>query len=425
MEYLNTLSRFWTMLHSLIFFLMLDDLRFHNRTILLSVLGMTPLLFLIESLFTRLGIEFLPAHFYLTLLLPSLLFCFIISKKRDFRFLYTFFLCYSVCFEIAALTVIIDHWLGSGSLIVSFAARIVIFLILDYLIWKYFRKLHLELLRSEATGWGLFSVMSILFFVLLFITITYPTHIVNRPQDLPETLLVFAVIPLTYVAIYRMLFGQMKHYQTDIQRQNAEKQSELLLNELYTEKEYVAKARQTYHDIRHILLVVLEYLDQGSYEEVKSYLSDYRVSIEESAMPNYCENDAANAVLHIYARRCSYDRITYEVNAVIPKTLPYSSIESGALFGNLIENAYEAAGKCSEPFIRVSAVTKNNHLYLEITNSVCQTVEFLDGLPVSTKPGGGGGIGVRSVADILSKYGGMMKMQQNGDVFITQIIQAL
>ena len=60
---------------------------------------------------------------------------------------------------------------------------------------------------------------------------------------------------------------------------------------------------------------------------------------------------------------------------------------------------------------------------LEIRNSVSGKVVFDNGLPVTTKAGGG--IGTKSAGRIVEKHGGLLLMKQEGDVFVTRLIQAL
>lgn len=62
-------------------------------------------------------------------------------------------------------------------------------------------------------------------------------------------------------------------------------------------------------------------------------------------------------------------------------------------------------------------------LLIEIKNSVSKKVKFFEYFPVSSKPRGG--IGVRSAKKYLNKYFGLIRLKQEGNIFITQIIQKI
>lgn len=142
-------------------------------------------------------------------------------------------------------------------------------------------------------------------------------------------------------------------------------------------------------------------------------------------MREFSVNPVANAVMRIYERKAQSLCIDFAVFADIPATLPLTTSETGVLFSNLMENAVEACGQV-EPSMRQIVLNVYNGekgLKLELRNSICGTVQMVNGMPRSTKPGGG--TGTKSICRIVKKYGGMLRFKQEKEQFITQIILPL
>ena len=424
MEFLKSFSFIWSMTFILVAFLMLYDLRFdRKKNILITCAAMIPLILLTAVLFAMYGADVMSRLIFLTLSVPSFLFFFFMAKKRDGKFFFTFCFLDTVGFELIALTMLLDQWIGNGSGVVLFVARLILFPLLTVLALRYFRKPYMELQENIHKGWGLCALVSALFYVLLAYMVSFPSVITDRPEDVPAVLLVFLLMPVTYFSMFRVLSEQMKAYWEEELRRNIERQAELLENELEVGKDYIARAKQYRHDVRHILQVTLEHLKHNDIQGAQEYLTDYSNLIGESALVTFCDNPTVNALLRMNDRRCEQEGILFHCVAVLPKELPYTQVEMGILFGNLLENAWEAAKKCEKPFVRFFSQCRDGRLYVQIENSVADTVEFAGDVPVSTKEGGG--IGVKSATEILNKYAGMMEMKQEGDTFTTQIIQPL
>lgn len=420
--------RFFSMLYSLCFvlviFLMLYDLRFDRRkNNLISALAMSPLILLTAVLFFVLGNEVMSKLIFVILSVPSLIFFLLMAKKRDGRFFFTFCVADTICFELIVLTTLLDHWLGGDRAILLFVSRLILFPVLSVIIWKYVRKPYKACQNSVPEGWGLFAVVSALYYGLLAYMVSFPTVITERPGDVPELLLVFIIMPLTYAGIFQTLNKQRGLYEAQEQHANADKQRLLLQLELAAEREHVEHARQHRHDMRHVIAVARDYIQKENFVGADKYLAEFDRSITSHSLTNYCENHIMNALLHITARMCEESGVAYSIEAQSPAALPYNDTEISVLFGNLFENAYEAALKCEKPFLHITVQVKNENLLVEIRNSVAGKVAFRNGLPVTTKAEGG--IGVKSAKKVLDKYGGMLRQQQEGNVFITQTAQRL
>jgi len=203
-----------------------------------------------------------------------------------------------------------------------------------------------------------------------------------------------------------------------------EAKAQLLESEILSYQESLEAAKQNRHDLRHHNALVLDFLENGDTSGAISYLRLNERAIDAAKPVRFSVNPTANAVLRVYSRQAQAKDITFAAGADIPENLPLDAPELCALLSNLLENAVEACEKVAPPerHIAVQTQTDENGLRLEVRNSAVADI-FEDGMPVSTKPGGG--TGTKSIAHIVKTHGGMLRFKQEDGEFFTQIILPL
>lgn len=203
-----------------------------------------------------------------------------------------------------------------------------------------------------------------------------------------------------------------------------DKSMDAMRAELALREEIFLNTRITRNDLRHHNAQTLAYLENGDTEGATSYLKTHDSHISEPTLRQYCQNPVANAMLHMYVRMVRAEGISCTVETVIPESLPFSEQEICILFGNLLQNAIESCRRTEKGISRiltVSAQVDDIHLLLEIKNTAIGTVRFNEhGLPLSDRPGGG--IGTRSVAEMIKKHGDMVRFQQMYGIFTVQLM---
>lgn len=424
MEILRDISIFWSFIHILVLFMILYEAKYtKKKNLIITLSAMLPLIIINGILFVLYGNEIMSKLMILTMSLPSLIFFLWMSKVKDGRFFFTFCLVDTLCYVIILSTSILDYYLGNNKYILMFITRLIIFPLLEILTYKFLRTKYLEIQSSKIRGWGICAIVSVLYYILLAYMTSYPTFIIERPDDIISLVLIFIIMPLSYYAIFRVLTWEKKLHIEVEQKLMMDKQIKVLENEIAVSKDYIEHARHNRHDMRHNISVILDYLKKNDVEGAKAYLAEYNDAIEDSAMVMYCENEIVNAIIRLNLRKCANENIKFTVNTVIPKNLPYTKTETATIFGNVLENAYEAAKECENGFVEIHSKFNDGILLIEIKNSVSKEVEFFEDFPVSSKPRGG--IGVRSAKKCLNKYFGLIRLKQEGNIFITQIIQKI
>lgn len=181
----------------------------------------------------------------------------------------------------------------------------------------------------------------------------------------------------------------------------------------------IDEARRAKHDVRHHILLMKQYLRHGELDELAKYLDEYQESVPDDTLAMFCENNAVNAVLEYFAQRAKSADIKYSVRAVIPQDIGIDECDMSVLFGNLLENAIEAAAsdsaECKE--IDVNVATDEAQMCVTVDNTYTGTPPSeKNGAILSTKHTGNG-IGTASVRGIVEKYNGIVRFETRDGKF--------
>ena len=78
------------------------------------------------------------------------------------------------------------------------------------------------------------------------------------------------------------------------------------------------------------------------------YLAQYAEQREQKGRIVLCRNMLADAILQYYQTLCKNNDVAFECLANLPQTLSIPDTDFSILFGNLLENAWEAARQTPE-----------------------------------------------------------------------------
>ncbi|WP_418708577.1 GHKL domain-containing protein [Anaerotignum faecicola] len=90
-----------------------------------------------------------------------------------------------------------------------------------------------------------------------------------------------------------------------------------------------------------------------------------------------------------------------------------------SLISNALENAVHGCEKTENGYIKVKIYEKNKKLCINIANSLCENIVFENHMPVAKNAGHG--IGVKSMASVVEKYGGVYGFFADGNEFRFQV----
>ncbi|MCR5601438.1 MAG: GHKL domain-containing protein, partial [Ruminococcus sp.] len=188
-------------------------------------------------------------------------------------------------------------------------------------------------------------------------------------------------------------------------------------------RRYLQETSEIRHDFRQHIVYISELLEQGQIEKAKKYLSPIMESVNRTHRI-ICTNQAVDAIAN------HYDDIARSINVVVSWSfdltdkLPIDEADMCAVMGNLVENAIQAAeqleGDNRLVNVRIGLLPPKT-LVISIYNAYKgRLILDKNGLPVTEKKNHG--IGLRSVRNIVERYGGTMEIETHNGIFNVSIL---
>lgn len=418
MTILRDISRVVSLIFTLVIFLLLFESRYSKKkSLAISLATMIPLSIINYLLSIIIDIENLGNIMLLTLSIPSCIVFWILAKNRDGRFFFTFCMVDTIILETLFITQIINFYVTPNSYLFMFLSRLILYPLLTFFVYKFVRPIYLAVQQYTQDGWGLFAIISALFYIVITLMMTQPTIITDRPEYLPVLLLVFVLMPVIYIHIISTL-GRL---QTIHDMKEQDSIIKLQVSNLTARMDELATADQKFrverHNFRHKMNTIAGLLEMQQYDKIRSLLKEYSESLQETHISRYCKNAIMDAVLFNYLNRAKHRNIQVTHKLAFPEEIPVNESELAMVFANALENAINACEKL-EPekrFIEVK-VLNNPRFIIQISNSFDGNIEFdKSGVPVSHESEHG--LGTRSIVAFCEKNNAFYQFKTDGDKF--------
>lgn len=310
--------------------------------------------------------------------------------------------------------------------------------VISKLIYFLSTKICLSLSRSlpsdlPDTGPTVLLLASFSFSTIFVLIIMAYLTLFNKLTATMETLMSIAalILLLSDLAIFAVY-----QYSQKLNRDNLNLQ--LLQQKDQAEGEYFIALENQYerqrvllHDLRRHLTVIKEFaLDSGD-QQVVQYVSALQKLPALQRKVKYCGNIMLNVVLSRYKELCDEKDIQFSIDVRDVDVDFLAQNDITALFGNLLENAMEAAEKTENPYLELfigsSGDTQSDaRLFVSLTNSC-------DEEPVKDSAGNfltrklnkeRHGVGQKSIRRAVKKYEGIIDQQFDSEahLFHTSIL---
>lgn len=419
---LRDLSIYWSLFHVALIFVMLFRSRFsRKKTLILAGTGIGILMLLNCIGLTVLGGNTMGRLFLLTCSLPSLIYFWLLSEDRKGKFLLTFCLADTSCLWVLAVTNLLDTFLGGGQYVLMLISRLILFPLLEYLVYRYFRKPYLELQEAVDKGWGIFAGMTMLYYVLVAVMADFPTNISERPEDAPVFVLVLLLMFFTYATMFSALYRQLLLNR----KQQSERSLAAQKHSLELQLESQQQIRKLKHDMKGHAATLSGLLAAGKTEEVVNYLKNMEYVMESLFKP-FCPNMYLNAVFSYYFQKFQELGMKLQLDLQIgEEALPY--MELCQILSNGLENAWEAVSKLPAKEREASAQMKYSRDYLIIRiKNKCRGDLYVEKgtVPGSSKEEKGHGFGLSTVQDAAERlHGEMLCYTDNGNFVLDVMVR--
>lgn len=260
----------------------------------------------------------------------------------------------------------------------------------------------------------------ILFFmqgIVIFFLIGFLIFINNMEQALPYVWTCVIVIVLVLIII-----GLLCIYNYVYKKEQRVKQEQVRLQEVLMVREENQACHAVIHDTRHFLYTVQSLLEHEDIEEAKKLLQDCVDA--KLTKKRFCNRAVLNVILQYYQSVCDKAGISLAVDIREAVLSDLNDTEMTVLFGNLLENAYEAAGNQGFIKLRVDVNEHSGMTVIEEKNSYLGEIKKdKAGKLITSKNKEEHGIGMQSIEKIVRRHEGVYiyDFDKNTHIFRSKI----
>lgn len=379
-----------------------------TNSALLQWLGYSGLSKLLIILFTT-WLPFVSLHMYL-------------SKDGFFKCLFNLgviFGTFSTIYWISSFFISLFH----AQLLADIFIRAVFYALTLFICHRYVKKKYRLFVDTINQYWGLISITSILFALLLAMQIDLSILYFDV-----KTYVCLALTSSLMLLMYVIVFLTFQNTHDLMLKSQAEQRMKLqvaLQKEQYHAVQNKIEADRAFrHDLRHHANLLTGLLMEGKLQEALDYLQKPGRLATRGSSHRYCENLVVNTILIYHVEQARANGIMVECKAAIPEIIAIDEMDLCAVLSNLLENAVEHGGGTS-PQMTVSILQNKGQLCVRIQNSIGSiTKQDKNGNYHSTKSQAGG-IGLRSVEAIVAKYNGAINVTHTQTTFTVDIAMKL
>ncbi len=180
-------------------------------------------------------------------------------------------------------------------------------------------------------------------------------------------------------------------------------------------KQEVEESKRIRHDMRHHFNMIDGYVQNRQYDQLSSYVSEFKTSSIQKNSNEYCPIDVINILSHHYDTLCRENNIHLDIRYSLQtaktdiKQVDMSDGDLCCLFSNLMENAVESCLRAEKRnhSIRVAIVRPGpSQLYIRVWNDTDGNIKANGNNYVSSKEKDRQGYGLISIRRIAEKYQG-------------------
>ncbi|MEG0423845.1 MAG: GHKL domain-containing protein [Erysipelotrichaceae bacterium] len=435
----------------LLLFTFKDDLRFSYK---INFIIITLLIFLssiASNIVVKLGlINGIFESFYALFMLFVLIIIMVVflknTKKNLFKIIFTIFLYKSLADSIILTARLFSRYhtfllntdidpvssyflVSNGLPAVMFDTLFILISVpfILYLVKEYIRPLIES--QENYNFWRYLWLIPLTFFIL-FRFFIYPSYFVQTYDSYNIMLLISPIWVICIAFVYLLILKMLLQTANALQVQ---KELELTNLHIKMEEEHyenfqlsVEKMRKTKHDSRHRILLLKSYIKDNNLVALDKELDCEFNEMQDNCYQSICDNYAIDVIAGHYLAKFNKDKISNEFNLNIKNNIFVTPIDLSVLFGNLLENAYEAIERQIDlpKFVQIKArLTSDSTMVLSIRNSYEGIIqEGPQGFNSSKRPEIG--IGLKSVQAIVKKYNGNIKIDYRNSVFSVCVMLA-
>lgn len=231
-------------------------------------------------------------------------------------------------------------------------------------------------------------------------------------------------IVIADIVTYFFYIVMNREYENTINANLLKQQNEILKKSIADNDAFVREMRSVRHDIKNHLLTIMQYANDNKFDDIREYIG----SMTDNYLPRVLKyintgNAAFDAVINSKVAICKQLGIFIEINIKDGTNIFITPSETAVLFGNLMDNAIEAAKDTYEKRITIDIKEHFDYLIIFISNSINSSVlKHNKNLETSKADKELHGVGIKSVKNIVKMHNGMIQFYEDKNMFCCHIM---
>lgn len=182
------------------------------------------------------------------------------------------------------------------------------------------------------------------------------------------------------------------------------------------------------HDINNYIRIAASFVAMGNVQEALKIFDKLSIKIKVTKSAEFCRDKIVNVIINDRKQYFQDKRIALNVKMDFDIDFTFmEEVDVIAIFGNLLDNAYEAAQQCGKQgFTNLKIFTENDghFLIINIENNYKVPLQIKNNIYETTKKDKKKhGIGLYSVEKIVESYGGKIEIKTKEErIFSVMII---
>ena len=317
---------------------------------------------------------------------------------------------YAIVFSASSIILFLFSYLSGNnieSLILDFniwrIAMILLIRSVEYIIFKFIIKVNDEYILTKKE-WVLFISMPL----MTWVAVTFMTNAAIMSEEILSYMFYIAVIMVFInVITYYFMIKIKKDSNTKLEYELLKMQHENIKSTESNMKALFESIYSLKHDLDKHLFAVKDMAERNDCKEIEKYISGI---IAHSALSVqkviFTDNDIFNAIINTKLAICKQKKITTTVN-IDNEAVSYLQNECiTVIFGNLLDNAIEAAEKTTQRALSLVVTLKREYVSVYMENSFDKAYSDIT-LETTKKNKTAHGFGTKNVRRVVEEYDGM------------------
>ncbi|MBE6795564.1 MAG: GHKL domain-containing protein [Ruminococcaceae bacterium] len=256
-------------------------------------------------------------------------------------------------------------------------------------------------------------------------TLTVYQYYIDRmaPGEDINIYIIVSTVGLVFINV--LVFTLFSKLQNQLEmRRNAD----LLSTQMRLEKESFKRIEESYnrtrelrHDLKNHIYVLKGITENGTKEEVLSYLEKMTDAVEEATYISMSGNSAVDAILNEKLIDARKNGVSTQFDITPLRELKISAMDVCTILSNALDNAVEACVKLEQPgdrYIDVKIEDGENEMIISVKNPSAEAPKRRAGAYVSRKKDKENhGLGLKSIKRTVDKHKGDMLVKYEDGVF--------